>query len=84
MPSGTIKFVSVRSSQGNLSLFEIIRALVLLSRKFRCNLAFYESENFSNSSLHRVFESEILGFLFTTKNTPTWGVKCEKLDFRKS
>ena len=25
-----------------------------------------------------------LGFLFSTKNSPTWGVKCEKLNFRKS
>ena len=27
---------------------------------------------------------KILGFLFTTKNSPTWAEKCEKLDFRKS
>ena len=40
---------------GNLSLFEIIRASVLLPEKFRCNLTFYESENFSNSSLHSIF-----------------------------
>ena len=33
--SGAIKFVSVRSSQGNLSLFEIIRAPVELSRKLQ-------------------------------------------------
>ena len=32
--SGAIKFVSVRLSYGNLSLFEIIRASVLFSRKF--------------------------------------------------
>ena len=33
--SGAIKFVSVRSSQGNLSLFEITRASVLFSRQFQ-------------------------------------------------
>ena len=33
--SGAIKFVSVRSSQGNLSLFEIIRASVLFSQNFQ-------------------------------------------------
>ena len=33
--SGAIKFVSVRSSQGNLSLLEITRASELFSRKFQ-------------------------------------------------
>ena len=32
---GAMKFISVRSSQGNLSLFEITRASVLSSRKFQ-------------------------------------------------
>ena len=27
---------------------------------------------------------KILGSLFCMENSPTWGVKCEKLDFRKS
>ena len=31
---------------------------------FRCNLTFYESENFSNSSPHRIFESENFRFPF--------------------
>ena len=51
---------------------------------FRCNLRFYESENFSDSSLHRTFESENFRFPFSTKNGLTWGLKCEKLNFRKS
>ena len=63
--SSAIKFVSVRSSQGNLSLFEITRASVLFSRKFQTQ--FYESKNFSDSSLHRTFESENFGFLFLRK-----------------
>ena len=33
--SGATKFLSVRSSQGNLSLFEITRASVLFFRKFQ-------------------------------------------------
>ena len=45
------------------------------SENFRGNLSYYESENFSDSSLHHIFFME---------NSPTWGVKCEKLDFRKS
>ena len=40
----------------------------------------YESEKFTDSSLHHIFESEILGFLFLRKIR----VKCEKLEFRKS
>ena len=46
---------------------------------FRCNFRFYESENFSDSSLHRIFESENFRFPFSTKNRLTWGLKCENL-----
>ena len=38
---------------------------------FRCNLTYYEGENFSDSSLYHIFESEILGLLFSTKNSLT-------------
>ena len=38
---------------------------------FRCNFRFYESENFSDSSLHRIFESENFRFPFSTKNRLT-------------
>ena len=31
-----------------------------------------------------LFNLKILGFLFPTKNSLAWGVKCEKLNFRKS
>ena len=51
---------------------------------FRCNFRFYESENFSDSSLHRIFASENFRFPFSTKNRLSWGLKCEKLNFRKS
>ena len=47
-----------------MTLFQITRASVLLARKFRCNLTYYESEDFSDSSLHHLFESENVGFLF--------------------
>ena len=59
--SGAKKFSSVTLGQleslGNLSLFEITRALVFFPENFSCNLKFYESENFSDSSLHRIFDS---------------------------
>ena len=49
-----------------------------------CNLMCYENENFSDSSLHNIFESETFRFPFCTKNSLTWVVKSEKLNFRKS
>ena len=52
--------------------------------KFRCNLTFNESENFSDSSLHHILESENFRFPFSKKNSVTWVVKYEKLNFRKS
>ena len=51
---------------------------------FRCNFKFYESENFSDSSRHRIFESENFRFPFYTKIAYlTRGVKCEDLNVRK-
>ena len=35
-------------------------------------------------SLHHIFESEKFKFPFSTKISLTWGVKCEKLNLRKS
>ena len=40
-------------------------------RNVRCNLTYYESENFSDSSLHHIFESENFRFPFCTKNSLT-------------
>ena len=64
-------------------LFEITRASVFFPENFRCNLAFYESENFSDSSLHHILESENFRFPFSTKNSVTWVVKYKKLHLRK-
>ena len=49
-----------------------------VSEKFRCNVKFYESENFSDSSLHHILESENFRFLLSKKNSVTWVVKCKK------
>ena len=51
---------------------------------FSCNLKFYESDNFSDSSLHRILGSENFRFPFTKKNSLTWGVTGDKLNLRKS
>ena len=41
------------------------------------NWTYYESETFSDTKRHHIFESENLRFLFSTKNSLTWDVKCE-------
>ena len=41
---------------------------------------FYASENFLIPLYIACLSPKILSFLFTTKNSLTWGVKCEKSD----
>ena len=50
------------------------------AENFRCNLTFYESEDFS---VHNILESKNFRFPFSKKNSVSWVVKCEKLNFRK-
>ena len=73
--SGAIKFVSVRSSQGNLSmsLSEITRASVIFSLKFQTQLCASRKINFFYSSTITFLHLKILGFLFPTKSSLTWG-----------
>ena len=67
--------------QGQLESFRNYKGLLLFSRKFRCNFKFYKSDNFSDSSLNPIFESENIRVPFSTKNRLTWVLKCEKLNF---
>ena len=46
---------------------------------FRCNLTYYESEDFSDSSLHHLFQSENVWFPFSTEPN----LKCGKIKLRK-
>ena len=46
----------------------------------RCNLKLYESEDFPDSSLHCISESENVRFPFSKKNSLTWGVKWVKVE----
>ena len=72
IPSGAIKFVPACS--------------VILGEpeSFR-NLTYYESENFSDSPLHHIFESESFRYSFLFEKQPNRGdMKYEKLNFRKS
>ena len=50
---------------------------------FRCNLKFYESNNFSDSSFHHIFESEKFRIPFSTKNSLTWGSEMQKIKLKK-
>ena len=63
-----------------MRLFEITKASVLFPENFRYNLTFYESQNFSDSSVHCILESENFRFPFSNKNSVRWVVKCEKLN----
>ena len=81
-----ISICSVSPGQPS-GLFEITRASVVLyyfPENFRCNLSFYERENFSDPYLNHIFESENFRFPSSTKDSIPWGVKCQKLSFRKS
>ena len=48
------------------------------SENFRCNLKFYESENFSDSSLHRSFESRKF-FFIPNPGCEMWKIKLQKI-----
>ena len=45
---------------------------------------YHEGDNFSDSFFHHIFifESKRFRSPFSEKNSLTWGVKCEKSDFR--
>ena len=67
-----------------ISLFEIARASVLFSKNFRCNLTFYESENFSDSSTPSHFRIRKFRLSLSKENSVTCVIKYEKSNFRKS
>ena len=53
------------------------------AENFRCNLTLTKVRSFLFSSLYDSFESEKFRFPFSTKNSPTWRVKCEKNKLQK-
>ena len=69
---------------GKRKSFRNYKGFSYFPENFRCNLTFYESENFSDSSLRHILEPENFRFPFSKKNIVTWIVKYEKLYFRKS
>ena len=60
--------------RGTWAFFATPRASVLFSGKLRCNLTYYESENFSDSSLYHSFEAESFRF-------PLWEEKVDEFSF---
>ena len=77
------KFLSVRSSLGILSLFEIKRTSVLFPGNFSCYLKFTKVRIFLIPLYIAFSVPKILGS-FLYGNSLTWGVKQEILNFRKS
>ena len=53
------------------------------AENFRCNLTLTKVRSFLFSSLYDSFESEKFRFPFSTKNSPTGRVKCEKNKLQK-
>ena len=67
-----------------LESFRNYEHLSIIFRKFFDALRCTKVRLFSDSSPHRTFYCENFRFPFSTKNSLTWRVKCEKLNFRKS
>ena len=66
-----------------MNLFEITRASVLyFPETVRGNFKFYEGENFSDYSFHRIFESENFRFPFCEK-TLNPGSEMQKFKLQK-
>ena len=60
---------------GYLENFLIYKGFIMIFPKsLEANLTYYESENFSDSFLHHIFESENLVIFFCKKNSLTWAV----------
>ena len=59
---------------GELKSSKLQELQYFFSKNFRSNLTFYESENFSDNSLHHNLESENFRFPFSEKNSVTWAV----------
>ena len=65
-----------------MSLFNLKGRQYYFSENFGCDLMFYESEIFFLNPLSVAFlNPKTFTFPFSTKISPTRGVKCEKLNF---
>ena len=64
--------------------FEITRAPVsYFLENVRGNFKFYEGENFSDSSIHRIFESENFRFPFPVKKKLNPGSEMQKIKLQE-
>ena len=67
-----------------MNLFEITRASVsYFPENVRGNFKFYEGENFSDSSIHRIFESENFRFPFSVKKKLNPGSEMQKIKLQE-
>ena len=75
--------VSTVSFSSSLNLFELLRHHCYLPENFRCNLKFFEGDNFSDSYFYQIFESGNFRFPFCYEKKLNRKVKSEKFNFRK-
>ena len=76
-------FISVFGHSRGTWVFSKLRGIQkYFPENFRCNLTYYEGDNFSDSFFHHFFESENfrIPFLLSKKNSLTRWVKYEKLN----
>ena len=68
--------------QGELEPFRNHKGLnIIFPKNFRCNLTYYDSETFLIPLSIAFLNPKMLGFLFSTKNSVTWEVKCENKSY---
>ena len=77
------KICSCLVSLGDFESSKLQRLQYHFHENFRCNFSFYERENFSDSYLNHIFESENFRFLSSTKDGITWGSEMSKIKLQR-
>ena len=69
--------------QGDFQSFGNYKGFSIIFPKMLDAIYRFSNERIFDSYLNNIFESENLRFPFSTKDSITCGVKCQKLSFRK-
>ena len=76
--------VSTVSFSSSLNLLELLRHHCYLPENFRCNLKFFEGDNFSDSYFYQIFESGNFRFPFCYEKKLNLGGEKWKIQFQKN
>ena len=76
--------VSTVSFSSSLSLLELLQHYCYLPETFRCNLKFFEGDNFSDSYFYQIFESGNFRFPFCYEKKLNLGGEKWKIQFQKN